>query len=101
MKKLIALLLITGLFCTCKKDEQQINLTGAWCTLVPIEMYYFTDDSRFTQAARPGEQWIYEQRGGEIMLFGNPNRTWKILYALEDEFRVVESEKDTLTLFRK
>lgn len=100
MKKLIVLLLLSGLASTCAK-ESQINLTGAWCTLVPIEMYYFTDDGRFTQATRPGEQWIYEQRGGEIRLFGNPERTWKILYALEDEFRVVELETDTLTLYRK
>jgi len=100
MLKITALLLAILAFAQCKK-ESQINLTGTWCTLVPIELYYFTDDSRFTQATRPGEQWIYEQRGGEIRFFGTPERTWKILYALEDEFQVVELETDTLTLFRK
>lgn len=84
----------------CKKDPQ-INLTGTWCTLVPLELYYFTEDGEFTQATRPGEEWTYDQRGGEIRFSGTSERTWKILYSLEDEFQVVEFETDTLTLYRK
>lgn len=94
--------ILTAAMCiaACKK-EQQINLTGTWCTLVPLELYYFTDMSVFSQATRTGEQWIYDQRGNEIKFFGTPDRTWRIIYALEDEFQVVEFETDTLTLFRK
>lgn len=101
---MLSILLIIACFVfvasACKKEEPQIALTGTWCTLVPLELYYFTDMSVFSQATRPGEQWIYDQRGNEIKFFGTPDRTWRIVYALEDEFQVVE-ETDTLTLFRK
>lgn len=103
MNKLRILLVIVGFAFSasaCKKDEPKIALTGTWCTLVPLELYYFTDMSVFSQATRPGEQWIYDQRGNEIKFFGTPDRIWRIVYALEDEFKVVE-ETDTLTLFRK
>lgn len=101
MKKHIgALAILFILAATACKKEPQINLTGTWSGSASGIIYRFFDDSRFQQSDMPGKQWVWKMAGNDVLFYGNPERTWKIIYALEDEFQVLELT-DTLTLYRK
>lgn len=83
----------------CKEDSPG-SMTGTWERANGTE-YYFFDDSRFQQADRPGEQWIWKQKPSRVDLYGDGgavDRLWKIEFLDAGLVRVIET--DTFEIMR-
>lgn len=91
---------LLALFGRCaKQDQGQPDITGVWVRTAPAIEYRFFDDSRFQQSDLPGEQWIWEQEAGTVCLYGNPERSWDVVFLSDTRARVVEF--DTFEITRK